>query len=356
MKRLIVCVLATVIGFGTAQGAVPDQAQEQMNGYSSVSVWGSSYVQTFTCGITGQLDHVDLWVVGWENSGPPSYPTTVAIVCVEDGVPIWSTLGQVDSCIFEAGWNSVDFSSQSVHLTAGTQYGIMLYNDDTTVHDHPTVNLCMKVGPGADAYDGGSLWKGNPGNWQDDWSPQIAPIDGCFRTYMIAQATMSLAVDIKPGSCPNPLNVKSNGLLPVAVLGTEELDVTTIDVASVRLAGVAAVRSGFEDVAGPVPDDGPCACSTEGADGYTDLTLKFKTWEIAEAIGPVTKGDTLGLTLTGTLTDGTPAEGSDCIVIVGNIPRGLAARKADVTGDGLVDMLDFGTVAEHWLEFCVIGY
>jgi hypothetical protein len=46
-------------------------------------------------------------------------------------------------------------------------------------------------------------------------------------------------INIKPGSCPNPLNVKNKGVLPVAILGMEEFDVPMIDVASIRLEGVA---------------------------------------------------------------------------------------------------------------------
>jgi hypothetical protein len=41
-------------------------------------------------------------------------------------------------------------------------------------------------------------------------------------------------IDIKPGSDVNPLNLNGNGLVPVAILGTEFFDVTTIDVATVR--------------------------------------------------------------------------------------------------------------------------
>lgn len=68
---------------------------------------------------------------------------------------------------------------------------------------------------------------------------------------------LKVDVDIKPGSCPNPLNLKSKGVLPVAVLGTEEFDVTTIDPLSILLSreeveeGVAPIRSDYEDVATP---------------------------------------------------------------------------------------------------------
>lgn len=49
-------------------------------------------------------------------------------------------------------------------------------------------------------------------------------------------------VDVKPTSCPNPLNVGSKGVLPIAILGAEDFDVTTVDPESVRLEGVAPLR------------------------------------------------------------------------------------------------------------------
>jgi hypothetical protein len=142
-------------------------------------------------------------------------------------------------------------------------------------------------------------------------------------------------VDIKPGSCPNPLNVKSRGVLPVAILGTSDLDVTTIDPASIRLHGVAPLRSGFADVATPFDDsteNGDCLdCTTDGPDGFIDLTLKFDSQELVTALGEVTDGECLVTTfgevtdgecleleLTGNLDEefgGAPIEGRDVVVI-----------------------------------------
>ena len=124
-----------------------------------------------------------------------------------------------------------------------------------------------------------------------------------------------LAIDIKPGSCPNPLNVNSKGVLPVAILGTEVLDVIDIDVASISLEGVAPIRFDYEDVATPFEGD-LCDCHELGPDGYFDLTLKFDTQEIVAALGDVEDGEYLPLTLSVTLVDGTVIEGSDCIRII----------------------------------------
>ena len=165
---------------------------------------------------------------------------------------------------------------------------------------------------------------------------------------------MEVAVDIKPGSCPNPLNLKSNGVLPVAILGSEAFDVSTIDIASIRLAGVAPARSNYEDVASPVVDGNECACSTEGPDGYVDLTLKFKTQDIVAELATepadLYKGNTLILTLTGNLIDGTVVDGTDCVVIVGKVPTSIAAKGSDVNQDGIVNIKDFARMTEYWLE------
>jgi hypothetical protein len=126
-----------------------------------------------------------------------------------------------------------------------------------------------------------------------------------------------VAIDIKPGSCPNPLNVNSKGVLPVTILGSEDIDVFNIDPASIRLEGVAPISSSYEDVATPVLDsEDECECTTEGPDGYLDLTLKFETHEIVAAIGGASDGDLLLLILTGEYVDETQIVGMDCVIII----------------------------------------
>jgi len=185
MKTLAISILAIAMTLDLAQGAILDQAQETNSGNTTVSGAGCSFVQTFTSGISGPLDHIDLLAVGPGGTGDPGYPTTVAIVNVENGAPVLPPLAQIDSYIFENGWNSIDFSSEAVFLTAGTQYGILLDNNDTTVHDEPTLHLLIAEGWGVDPYTGGKLWKGHFGNWEDDWCDLISsPVDACFRTYV----------------------------------------------------------------------------------------------------------------------------------------------------------------------------
>jgi hypothetical protein len=139
---------------------------------------------------------------------------------------------------------------------------------------------------------------------------------------------ITVALDIKPRSCPNPLNAKlfddppknakamKGGVLPVAILGGTNFDVTEVDVSTLLLEGVAPLRSHLEDVSAPVQNGEDCECTTDGPDGFTDLTLKFRSSEIAAAIGPAANGDYIELTLTGQLLDGTGFEVSDCVKIL----------------------------------------
>jgi hypothetical protein len=115
-----------------------------------------------------------------------------------------------------------------------------------------------------------------------------------------------VAVDIKPQSCPNPLNTESKGVLPVAILGSEDFDVTQIDPATVKLEGVEPLRHALEDVTSPfelILGKQACLedCHAMGADGHMDLTLKFSRTKIVDALGQIQDGDCVVMQLRGNL-------------------------------------------------------
>lgn len=125
-------------------------------------------------------------------------------------------------------------------------------------------------------------------------------------------------LDIKPTSCPNPINTNSKGVLPVAVLGTSLFDVSQVDVETVELEGVSPLRSSVEDVATPfsaIPESAD-DCNEDGQDGFNDLTLKFDSNEVVSALGPVSDGEVRQLALSADLLDGTPIELQDVVVIL----------------------------------------
>ncbi len=103
-------------------------------------------------------------------------------------------------------------------------------------------------------------------------------------------------IDIKPGSNPNSINLKSRGVVPVAVFTIAGgLDAGTINPGTVLFAGAVPVRSTLEDV---------------DEDGDMDMLFQFKTQylELDE--------DSIKATLTGTTFGGENIELTDEVRIV----------------------------------------
>ena len=168
------------------------------------------------------------------------------------------------------------------------------------------------------------------GSWAGDyWGGPVVATEWALMTLEKVSPpppTIDVPVDIKPTSCRNPLNVKDQGLLPVAILGTETFDVTQVDPASILLVGIAPVGFAYEDVATPfepfIGKVGAFDCTTAGPDGFIDLTLKFETQAILTALGPVADGDVLVLPLTGSLLPefgSVPIVGEDVVVILNKV-------------------------------------
>ena len=76
---------------------------------------------------------------------------------------------------------------------------------------------------------------------------------------------IEVQIDIKPGGKQNNINLKSRGIVPVAVLTTDDFDAVTIDPATAEFAGAAPKRWKLTDV-----DD----------DGDDDMLFHFRTQEL----------------------------------------------------------------------------
>jgi hypothetical protein len=106
-----------------------------------------------------------------------------------------------------------------------------------------------------------------------------------------------IQIDIKPGSYPNSINLKSQGMVSVAVLTTDFFDATAVDPVTVLFASAAPVRWATEDVDG---------------DGDLDLVLHF------EIQGLNLTAKSTAAKLTGRTLDGVYwIEGMDSVKIVG---------------------------------------
>jgi hypothetical protein len=146
---------------------------------------------------------------------------------------------------------------------------------------------------------------------------------GSMAVYPEKSCTVSIALDIKPQTCPNTLNVNALGVLPVALVGTADFDVARVDPDSIALEGVASLKSALADVATPyTPFTGKINttdCTTAGPDGRMDLSVKFDLEQLAAVLGATVDGEVRVLKLTGNLLPafgGTVIRGEDVAVII----------------------------------------
>jgi hypothetical protein len=127
----------------------------------------------------------------------------------------------------------------------------------------------------------------------------------------VPRCLIEVGIDIKPGSYPNSFNLNGNGVIPVAILGSADFDVTQVDVNSLLFAGLTVRVKGngtpqcsYQDVSGDF------TYPTGAPDGFTDLVCQY-----VDNPANWTAGDSFA-TLTGNLLDGTPISGTDSIRIV----------------------------------------
>lgn len=149
-------------------------------------------------------------------------------------------------------------------------------------------------------------------------------------------------LEIKPGGCRDPVNPKSRGVVPVALVGDVDFDVATVVPESLMLGRADGIG---ESVAprlgrpGPgirivdlatVHSGEPCECHEAGGDGIDDLSLKFSTAEMNRAfdLESFLPGATVELVLRGSLDDGTRFEAVDCITMPG-VARPAAEPKRE---------------------------
>jgi hypothetical protein len=151
-----------------------------------------------------------------------------------------------------------------------------------------------------------------------------------FEAYVVAmqdnvksEVQLAVALDIKPGSCPNPFNRGDRGVLPVAIVGSVDFDVFQIDPETLSLNGIAPLRWSYEDSATHyMGQGGPSSCFDcleEGPDGHTDLSMKFDAQAISSLLQENERGDCVLLTLTAELRpefDRRALSGEDTLTIV----------------------------------------
>jgi hypothetical protein len=159
-------------------------------------------------------------------------------------------------------------------------------------------------------------------------------IDGVSARFIdlveFGEEELELSLDIRPGSCPNPLNRVSRGVLPVAITGTEDFDVSEIDISTLEISradGLGGSLAPHEGPPGPhtvlhdvaTPFEGElCDCHDLEGDGFVDVLMFFRTPELVVALelNLLAMWDEVELVVSGELLDGTPFIASDCVWLV----------------------------------------
>lgn len=120
-------------------------------------------------------------------------------------------------------------------------------------------------------------------------------------------------INIKPGSDPNAVKAKAKGVLPIAILGSEDFDAMYVDDITIRLTmegsamEIEPLRWAYEDVSSDfAPYEG---------DGYLDMILHFDMEDVLALIGPDPEG-VIELIIIGEDMGGLAFRGTDVILVV----------------------------------------
>ncbi|MHB8575667.1 MAG: HYR domain-containing protein [Dehalococcoidia bacterium] len=186
-----------VIGFvavpaGSALADTLDQSQTDGSG-SPIQITASRHVssgaQTFTAGLTGGLDRVDL-----DLAGDASTPVEVEITSASGGKPggtVLASTSLASSSVPEKPlFVEVDFASPA-QVTAGTQYAIVAFTADTSGEDR------WYTSPG-DPYSSGAEWQDAASPPDGSWFGGQS--DFAFKTYVQVPDTPA---DLSIGTAPD---------------------------------------------------------------------------------------------------------------------------------------------------------
>jgi hypothetical protein len=190
IRRVFVCMSFVLVPLGFAT-VVLDQSQTAYN--AGTGVYKTNIcLQTFTPGISSNLDHVELRM---GSAYPTIIPVTVSIVTVTiDEEPILQLLGSSTvNDLGYGGWITFDFASQNIALTKDALYGLYVEADDP---DYQSPNVSWYFQNNTNPYEAGGLWLlQNPGGWRL-FNLTADNADACFKTYMVPEPATVLLLTL----------------------------------------------------------------------------------------------------------------------------------------------------------------
>jgi len=121
------------------------------------------------------------------------------------------------------------------------------------------------------------------------------PGDGCSSTCQTEQGGIEVRIDVRPGSTVNPINLKSEGEIPVAILGSPGFRVSDLDRMTLRF-GHCGRNEGARTRAFQIED--------VNRDGIPDLLSHYRTKDTNLRMGD-TQACLVGMTKSGSMVHGT---------------------------------------------------
>jgi hypothetical protein len=239
------------------------------------------------------LGAVDLTVDLGEGASPYNYSDMTGAVVVGSTSPqgFWAVIQDSGEAGFEWGritWNTEPEASEP----AGTEIVVEIRTSDSEAGLGGATFIPVSNGELFSSFgrfiEVRVTLKASP----EGLSPVLSDI-------RVQPAIIEVDIDIKPGSDTNPINLKSEGVIPVAILTTDDFDATTVDPMSVAFGPAGASEAHNK---GHLED--------ADSDGDVDLMLHFRT----QGTG-IQAGDTEACLIGETLS-GIPIEGCDSIRIL----------------------------------------
>lgn len=189
--------------------------------------------------------------------------------------------------------------------------------------------------------DDGNVWRN-----ARCYTPAVLQIETTYRMWFAGEDSITgqvsigyaetvlppieMVLDIMPENDNNVISPKMRGLTEIILYGSQDGIIDEIQINSIRLEGMAPEKVRFRDVGAPV------AMNLKGRpnarcrrDGFTDLVLKFRLYEILDSLIQVSESDSILLTLTGSLRDGRRIVGRDYV----NVMAGKRGRRFGIPGN-----------------------
>jgi len=229
---------------------------------------------------------------------PPSPGANHAVWFDRDGVDQWQAQmwGAIDGVTYNTeGTYDIVLTLEAIDDTTGTAF--MTINGEPQGFYDPG----WHAGP-ADLMPAGMTFSGDMTRMQVFYGLYgSGPLhEVAFRNIKVEGCSPSVDIDIKPGSEPNSINLKAKGVVPVAVLTTDDFDAADVDPETVEFAGAVPHKWHMCDVDG---------------DGDIDMLFHFKTQELA------LDADSIEAELTGFTLEGNPIIGTDSVNMVPKGPK-----------------------------------